>query len=236
MSALLEVRELVSGYGTGQVLRGVDLTVYPGEVVALLGRNGMGKTTFMHTVMGMVRPISGSVKVDGEEVAGMAPHQIAKRGLGLVPQGRRVFSQLSVEENLRIAIRKSTAGSWTLERVYELLPRLEERRKNRGNQLSGGEQQMLVIGRALLGNPRLLLLDEPSDGLAPAIVSQITELLRDLCREEGLAAVLVEQDLRSAFALAGAIHVMERGRLVHSSPTADFRKDAQTARRLLGVS
>lgn len=236
MTALLEVHDLISGYGSGHVLHGVDLRVHPGEVVAILGRNGMGKTTFVHTVMGMVPPTSGSVTVDGEEVAGLAPHDIAQRGLAIVPQGRRVFAQLTVEENLRIAIRRSSAGNWTLEKVYEFLPRLAERRKNHGNQLSGGEQQMLAIGRALLGNPRLLLLDEPSDGLAPAIVSQITDLLHSLCSEEGLAAVLVEQDLRSAFALAGTIHVMERGRFVHSASTAEFRRDAATARRLLGVS
>lgn len=234
MTALLHVVGLVSGYGTGNVVRGVDLTVEQGQVVALLGRNGVGKTTFVHTVMGMITPTAGSVLVDGEDVAGLPAHRIARRRLALVPQGRRVFAALTVEENLRIA-QRDTHGRWGVDDVYELLPRLRERRRHRGHQLSGGEQQMLAIGRALLGNPRLLLLDEPSDGLAPAIVLQITELIRSLCENEGLAALLVEQDLRSAFALADTIHVMERGTLVHTAPTAEFRRDPATARRLLGV-
>lgn len=236
MAPLLEVRGLVSGYGAGRVVQGVDLDVREGEVVALLGRNGAGKTTFVHTVMGMIRPVSGSVLVAGEDVAGHPPHDIARRGVGLVPQGRRIFAPLTVEENLRIAARRSGSKRWTVRQVYEMLPQLAERRRNRGNQLSGGEQQMLAIGRALLGNPRLMLLDEPSDGLAPAVVAQVTELMKSLCSQEGLSAVLVEQDLRSAFALASTVHVMERGRLVHSGPTVEFRRDATTARRLLGVS
>jgi branched-chain amino acid transport system ATP-binding protein len=235
MTALLEVRQLVSGYGTGQVIRGIDLSIESGQVVALLGRNGVGKTTFVHTILGMVRPSSGSVRFDGEEVAGLPTHAIARHRIALVPQGRRVFGALTVEENLRIAVRDAP-GPWTIDRVYELLPRLRERRRNRGHQLSGGEQQMLAIGRGLLGNPRLLLLDEPSDGLAPAVVTEIIDLLRSLCKGEKLAALLIEQDLRSAFALADTIHIMDRGRLVHSASTAAFRRDRATARRLLGVS
>ena len=235
MSALLAVRGLSAGYGAGQVLHGVDLDVAAGQVVALLGRNGVGKTTFIHAVMGLIRPSAGSIRFDGAELAGVAPHTVARAGIGLVPQGRRVFAPLTVEENLRIAVRRaSDGGPWTVERVYDLLPRLAERRRHRGHQLSGGEQQMLAIGRALLGNPRLLLLDEPSDGLAPAVVRQVTDVVAELAGE-GLAALLVEQDLRAAFALADTVHVMEKGALVHSAATAEFRRDAATARRLLGV-
>lgn len=235
MTAALQVQGLVAGYGGGRVLHGIDLEVREGEVVAVLGRNGVGKTTLMHSLMGIVRPASGSVRVQGHELAGQPPHQIARHGLALVPQGRRIFGELTVEENLRIAARKSSRARWSLSDVYGLLPRLADRCRNRGDQLSGGEQQMLAIGRALLGNPTLLLLDEPSDGLAPAIVGQITELISSLCTREGLAVVLVEQDLRSAFTLAGTVHVMEKGQLVHSASTADFRRDPDTAKRLLGV-
>ena len=239
---LLSVRDLRAGYAGTTVLDGVDFTVPAGAVVALLGRNGVGKSTFVHTVMGMLKPYSGSIRVDGRELAGAAAHTVARSGVAIVPQGRRVFAPLTVEENLRIAARASRAskasrgggGPWTPERVYELMPRLAERRANRGDQLSGGEQQMLAIGRALLRNPRLLLLDEPSDGLAPAVIDVIAELLEGL-RGEGIAAVLVEQDLHLAFRLADEVAVMQKGRIVHRSSTADFRQDRARAHSLLGV-
>jgi branched-chain amino acid transport system ATP-binding protein len=236
---LLSVRDLRAGYAGTTVLDGVDFTVPAGAVVALLGRNGVGKSTFVHTVMGMLKPYSGSIRVDGRELAGAAAHTVARSGVAIVPQGRRVFAPLTVEENLRIAARASKAsrgggGPWTPERVYELMPRLAERRANRGDQLSGGEQQMLAIGRALLRNPRLLLLDEPSDGLAPAVIDLIAELLEGL-RGEGIAAVLVEQDLHLAFRLADEVAVMQKGRIVHRSSTADFRRDRARAHSLLGV-
>ncbi|MER5225568.1 ABC transporter ATP-binding protein [Streptomyces flaveus] len=239
---LLSVRDLRAGYAGTTVLDGVDFTVPAGAVVALLGRNGVGKSTFVHTVMGMLKPYSGSIRVDGRELAGAAAHTVARSGVAIVPQGRRVFAPLTVEENLRIAARASKAskasrgggGPWTPERVYELMPRLAERRANRGDQLSGGEQQMLAIGRALLRNPRLLLLDEPSDGLAPAVIDLIAELLEGL-RGEGIAAVLVEQDLHLAFRLADEVAVMQKGCIVHRSSTADFRRDRARAHSLLGV-
>ncbi|MDX3587663.1 ABC transporter ATP-binding protein [Streptomyces europaeiscabiei] len=236
MTDLLSVRGLRAGYAGTTVLDGVDLTVPVGTVVALLGRNGVGKSTFVHTVMGMLKPTSGSVRVDGRELAGAAAHTIARSRVAIVPQGRRVFAPLTVEENLRIAARavRSERGPWTQERVYELMPRLAERRGNRGDQLSGGEQQMLAIGRALLRNPRLLLLDEPSDGLAPAIVDLIAGVLEGL-RGEGIASVLVEQDLHLAFRLADEVAVMQKGRIVHRSSTTDFRKDRERAHSLLGV-
>ncbi|MFI0446360.1 ABC transporter ATP-binding protein [Actinomadura sp. 6N118] len=237
MTNSLAVRGLKAGYEGTTVLDGVDFTVPTGTVVALLGRNGVGKSTFMHTVMGMLKPYSGSVLVDDHELAGAPAHIVARHGVAIVPQGRRVFAPLTVEENLHIAAgprRGNEPGRWTVARIYELMPRLAERRNNRGDQLSGGEQQMLAIGRALLRNPRLLLLDEPSDGLAPAVIDQVADVLEGL-RGEGIAAVLVEQDLHLAFRLADEVAVMQKGRIVHRSSTQDFRTDRNRAHALLGV-
>ena len=230
---LLEVTDLVAGYAGSRVLNGVSLSVVAGEAVALLGRNGVGKTTFMETVMGMVRPSGGRVEVDGVDVTGKSPHVVSRLGVGIVPQGRRVFAPLTVEENLQISVRKRS-GDWTVERVYDLMPRLRERRTNLGSQLSGGEQQMLAIGRALLGSPRLMLLDEPSDGLAPAVVDQVGDILRELAGT-GMAILLVEQDLHLAFDVADRVAVMTKGEIVHSSSVAEFRSDERRANALLGV-
>ncbi|WP_395109071.1 ABC transporter ATP-binding protein [Actinomadura sp. SCN-SB] len=233
MTDLLTVRGLSAGYDGTTVLDGVDFTVPAGGVVALLGRNGVGKTTFVHTIMGMIKPYAGSILIGDRELAGAPAHVVARNGVAIVPQGRRVFAPLTVEENLRIAAGRKP-GRWTPERIYDLMPRLAERRTNRGDQLSGGEQQMLAIGRALLRDPRLLLLDEPSDGLAPAIIDQVAELLEGL-RGEGIAAVLVEQDLHLAFRLADDVAVMQKGRIVHRGPLTDFRADRDRAHKLLGV-
>ncbi len=230
--ALLQVEDLVAGYAGSRVLNGVSLRVRAGEAVTLLGRNGVGKTTFIETVMGMVRASSGHVYVDGRDVTGKQPHVVSNAGVAIVPQGRRVFAPLTVEENLEIAVRKG--GEWTVERVYDLMPRLRERRTNLGSQLSGGEQQMLAIGRALLCSPRLMLLDEPSDGLAPTIVEQVGEILIDLART-GLAVLIVEQDLRLAFDVADRVAVMTKGSIVHESSVAEFRRDGARAQALLGV-
>ncbi len=236
MTALLEVRGLSAHYGVIHALQGVDLDVGGEQVVALFGRNGVGKTTLVSAVMGMLRPTSGSVRFDGRELAGAPPHVIARAGIGLVPQGRRVFAALTVEENLGIAARAAAGDrAWTPERVYDLLPRLADRRRNRGHQLSGGEQQMLAIGRALLGNPRLLLLDEPSDGLAPRIVDDIVEVLAEL-RAEGIPALLVEQNLGMALRLADVVAIMTKGQIVYRATAAEFRADPETARTLLGVA
>ncbi len=234
-AALLEARGLVAGYAGSRVLDGVDLHVGAGEVVTLLGRNGVGKTTLVSAVMGLVRLSAGQVLVDGHDVTGRPSHAVARAGVAIVPQGRRVFAPLTVEENLAISARGGHGAAWTPQRVYELLPRLAERRGNLGSQLSGGEQQMLAIGRALLGNPRLLLLDEPSDGLAPAIVDQVGDVLRTLTGE-GIAVLLVEQDLHLAFAVATRVVVMAKGRVVHESSVAAFRADGARARELLGVA
>ncbi|MGH3713658.1 MAG: ABC transporter ATP-binding protein [Micromonosporaceae bacterium] len=235
MSRALTIENLISGYAGSSVLHGVQLDVPAESVVAVLGRNGMGKTTLINTVMGLVRPSAGSVRLGEVELAGLRPDQIAKAGVALVPQGRRVFAPLTVAEHLTLAERLGRArGPWRTSRVIELMPRLGERLGHRGDQLSGGEQQMLAIGRALLTNPSLLLLDEPSDGLAPSVVLQVGETIRELTRE-GLAILLVEQNLRLAFSVANRVAVMEKGRVVLDTTTEDFRSDAVRAHTLLGV-
>jgi branched-chain amino acid transport system ATP-binding protein len=234
VTALLEVEGLRAGYAGSAVLHGVDLTVGEGRAVALLGRNGVGKSTFLSAVMGLLRPSSGSVRLQGRELAGRPAHLVARAGVAIVPQGRRVFADLTVDQNLQVAAGRRSAGPWTPERIHQVLPQLAERRRHRADQLSGGEQQMLAIARALLCNPRLLLLDEPSDGLAPAVVARVAELLGEL-RDQGLSVLLVEQDLRSAFAVADEVAVMRKGEIVHRAPTLQFRGDAALASRLLGV-
>jgi len=232
----LQISGLTSGYGRSSVLQGVDLDVPDGRVLGLLGRNGVGKTTLIHTVMGLVRPTGGSITLDGEELAGRRSDQVARAGLALVPQGRRIWPNLDVTEHLDLASRRGGgAGIWTVPKILELLPRLGERRNHLGGQLSGGEQQMLAIARALLTGPRMLLMDEPSDGLAPTIVDQIGGVIGAL-KEQGVTVLLVEQDLHLAFLVADEITVMVKGQIAHRCSTADFRADEPTARRLLGVA
>jgi len=237
--ALLEVRGLTAGYAGSTVLHGVDLAVPAGTVVGLLGRNGVGKSTLVSAVMGLLRPYTGVVLLDGVDLAGRPPDALARAGVGLVPQGRRVFASLTVAEHLMIAARagrraRSRPGAWTRDRVLALLPRLGERLRHRGDQLSGGEQQMLAIARALLTNPRLLLLDEPSDGLAPALVAQVGEVIAELAGG-GIGILLVEQNLHLAFEVAQRIAVMEKGRIAIDVPTPRFRADPARAKALLGV-
>jgi branched-chain amino acid transport system ATP-binding protein len=231
----LQVRELVAGYDRGTVLRGVDLELDHGAVLGLLGRNGVGKTTLVMTLMGLVPVTSGSVRLDGVELAGRRPDVVARAGVGLVPQGRRVWAPLTVADHLALASARGRPGRWTVDSVLDLVPRLRERRRQPAGQLSGGEQQMLAIARALVTNPRLVLLDEPSEGLAPAIVERVTEVVTAM-RAEGVAVLLVEQDLHLAFGVSDEIAVMDRGRIVHRVPTAEFRRDPATAHRLLGVA
>jgi branched-chain amino acid transport system ATP-binding protein len=230
----LEVRGLVSGYDRGTVLRGVELDLSAGAVLGLLGRNGVGKSTLLMTLAGLVPATAGSVRLDGTELVGLRPDRIARSGVALVPQGRRVWATLTVGEHLTLSSGRRT-GTWTVDAVLDLLPRLAERRRQYAGQLSGGEQQMLAVARALLTNPRLVLLDEPSDGLAPAIVEQIGGVITTM-RAEGVAVLLVEQDLHLAFGVADEIAVMAKGELVHRVPTAEFRRDPNTAHRLLGVA
>jgi branched-chain amino acid transport system ATP-binding protein len=235
MTVLLEIRDLVAGYDGSRVLNEVALHVDAGEAVTLLGRNGVGKTTLVHTIMGFIRPSQGTVRLDGKDTTGQPSSVMARSGVAIVPQGRRVFASLTVEEHLQIADRQRSRGEWTRQRVYETMPRLAERRDHLAAQLSGGEQQMLAIGRALLGNPRLLLLDEPSDGLAPVIVDHIQDLLLSLI-SGGMAVLLVEQNLRLALSLASRVLVMSKGVIVHESSVVDFRSDAARAHALLGVT
>jgi branched-chain amino acid transport system ATP-binding protein len=237
VTTLLRIDRLHAGYGAGDILHGVDLELEEGHVLALLGRNGVGKTTLVHSVVGLLRPRAGSVRLGDRDLAGRSSHEIARAGIALVPQGRRIFSRLSVEENLKLT--RHTADSrppqWTLEKVYDLLPRLYERRRHRGNELSGGEQQMVAIGRALLANPRVLLFDEPSEGLAPLIVDRVTETIASL-REQGLSAVLVEQNLHVALALADNVAIMTKGEIVYRGTNAEFRQSPSVARAQLGIS
>ena len=235
---MLKISDLHCYYGTAHILQGVDLEVGDGEVVALLGRNGMGKTSLVRSITGMTPPLlgRGSVVWDGEDLAGLPSYEIAKRGVGLVPQGRHIFGSLSVLENLTVAARPAGDGDgWTLDRVYEFFPRLKDRLNNRGKNLSGGEQQMLAIGRALMTNPRLLVMDEPSEGLAPIVIGQIRERLEAL-KGSDLSILLVEQNLGLALALADRISVLgENGHVVWEGLPAELDGDAQAKRQHLGV-
>lgn len=231
----VEVRGLVAGYQQGRVLHGVDLDIERGRVLALLGRNGVGKSTLVMTLAGLVAPSAGSVRLDGRELAGKRPDQIGRAGVALVPQGRRVWAPLTVREHLDLAAGRSPGGLWTVPRVLELLPRLDERQSQPAGLLSGGEQQMVAIARGLLTNPQLVLLDEPSEGLAPAIVDQVADVIVTMSRE-GVTVLLVEQDLHLAFTVADEVAVMAKGTVVHRADTLAFRRDPATAHRLLGVA
>ncbi len=221
-------------YGDSHVLQGVDLVVGEGEVVALLGRNGMGKTTTISAIVGLVPPRRGSVRFGSDELVGRAPYDIARLGIGLVPQGRRLFPELTVRENLTLAMRTSGGASWTLDRIHEMFPILEMRGQVPAGRLSGGEQQMAAIARALLTNPRLILLDEPSEGLAPIIVEQIGEIVADL-RDRGLSVLLVEQNLPMALAVADRCSIMSKGVIVYEGTAAELAADEEARARHLGV-
>jgi len=230
----LQVRDLFAGYQGSTVLQGTSLHVEPGEVLTILGRNGVGKTTLVNTIAGLVRATKGSIRLQGVELAGQPPHRIGRAGVGLVPQGRRVFGPLTVEENLAVAQRWGRKGRWNADAIYDFMPKLSDRRAQRADQLSGGEQQQLAIARALLTNPSLLLLDEPSDGLAPMAVQQVRELVSDLVGE-GLSVLLVEQNLALGLSVAHRVAVMVKGQIVLDVSPEDFRSDRQRAHELLGV-
>jgi len=233
---MLEVRDLHSGYGEAVVIRGVSLDVAPGEIVALLGRNGMGKTTLIRSIMGLVPPQvrAGSVTWRGDNLVGMKPHDIAARKIAIVPQGRRLFPSLTVTEHLTMLKSARAKDGWTVDRVFGILPRLAERRHHRGGQLSGGERGMLAVGRALMIDPQLILMDEPSEGLAPVMVQHLESIILDL-KKEGLSILLVEQNLYSALAVADRVYIMETGQIVHQGDAKELSGQTDLLFQRLGV-
>jgi branched-chain amino acid transport system ATP-binding protein len=233
---MLEVRALETAYGRSQVLFQVDFFIGKGEVVTLLGRNGMGKTTTVRSVMGITRPKAGTIAFDGKPIQGLQSYRIAQAGLGLVPEGRQVFPNLTVRENLvaTAANRIRQQRPWTLERVYELFGNLKERQGHYGNQLSGGEQQMLAIGRALMTNPRLLILDEATEGLAPLVRAEIYRSIERL-KAEGLSILVIDKDVAALTRVADRHYVLEKGRVVWSGTSAGLAASAEVRHRYLGV-
>jgi len=233
MAELLRVAGLSSGYGESVVVQDIDFALEAGRSLALLGRNGTGKTTLLNTIIGVTRRHGGTIALAGRDVTALAAHQRAAAGIGWVPQERNIFKSLSVDENLTAVARP---GPWTPERVYAMFPRLEERRANMGNQLSGGEQQMLAVARALVLNPKLLLLDEPLEGLAPIIVQELLRSIERLVRDEGLSAIIVEQNPKQILPITHQALVLDRGQIVHSAASADLLADREMLDRWLAVA
>jgi len=233
MAELLKVEKLRAGYGEAVVIDGVSLSLGAGETLALLGRNGTGKTTFINTLAGATQQHGGSITLDGVALHRLAPHQRAAAGIGWVPQERNIFKSLTVHENLTAVARP---GKWDPEGVYRMFPRLAERKGNLGNQLSGGEQQMLAVGRALVVNPQLLLLDEPLEGLAPIIVEELLRAIRRITQEERLAAIIVEQHPQAILAISDRAVVLDHGTVVHAGTAQGLRDAPELVDRLLGVS
>jgi branched-chain amino acid transport system ATP-binding protein len=231
--SLLEVSGLNSYYGDSHILFDVSLRVEAHEVVALLGRNGAGKSTTLKSLMGLVRPRSGAIVFEGVDVTGKPAHAIARAGVQLVPEDRRVFGSLDVEENLVLAS-LTASEAWPIERIYDIFPRLAERRRSRGTDLSGGEQQMLAIARALIRDPKLMLLDEPFEGLAPVIVHNLMDACRKLI-EVGQTIVLVEQNLAATLTLAERVYIINNGHIVHQGPASEIKKNPDVLRRYLGI-
>jgi branched-chain amino acid transport system ATP-binding protein len=238
MDEILAMRDVTAGYGATVVLDHVSLSVDTGTTLAVLGRNGVGKTTLLATIIGHSTHHDGGITFAGRFIERLKPYRRARLGIGVVPQEREIFPSLTVEENLTVAARGMDSGTegWTLERVYALFPNLAERRRGMGNQLSGGEQQMLAIARALMGNPSLLLLDEPLEGLAPVIVDRLLEALLLLRSETGLTMVLTEQQVRLALEFSDNAIILDRGRVVHSAPSAELLADPERLSELIGVA
>jgi branched-chain amino acid transport system ATP-binding protein len=232
--AILEVKDIHTYYGDAYVLQGLSLSLEQGQILGLLGRNGAGKTTLVNSIIGFTPPRRGSVVFKGAEITSLPSFETVRRGMGLVPQGRRVFPTLSVEENLRVAARGTSRKGWTLERIYELFPRLAERRAQRARTLSGGEQQMLAIARGLMTNPDCLIMDEPSEGLAPIIIQAVWQIIGRLKRE-GLSILLVEQNAALALQLVDYVHVMSKGRVVYSAEPARLQADEAVKAKYLGI-
>ena len=234
---LLAVEGLHAHYGKSHVLHGVSLGVDAGEIACLLGRNGVGKSTTLKSIMGLVAPSAGTVTFKGRPIAGLPPYRVARLGLGYVPEERRIFPTITVKENLLMGIKAGAPprdGGWGLERVYEFFPRLRERERQRAGTLSGGEQQMLTIGRTLMGNPQVLLVDEPTEGLAPMVVEQVERILGEIHRS-GTPVLLVEQSMETALALAQRVYVMSKGQIVFSGTMADLQANADVRKQYLEV-
>jgi len=233
MSAALVARDVHTYYGKSHILQGVSLEVAEGKITTLLGRNGAGKTTTLRSLMGLTPAREGEIIIFGNETTHLPPFRIAALGVGYVPEGRRVFANLTVEENLLVPMERG--GPWTIERIYELFPRLGERKMNRGRQLSGGEQEMLAIARALLLNPKLLMLDEPSQGLAPLVVREVFKIVAEM-RREGISVLLVEQNARMSLEIADYAYVLDDGRVVYSGPARELAADEARVEALAGAS
>jgi branched-chain amino acid transport system ATP-binding protein len=229
----LQAEGLQTFYGKSHILHGVAIEVCEGEIVALLGRNGAGKTTTLRSLMGLTPPREGTVRLFGAKTIGFPPYRLAAMGVGYVPEGRRIFTNLTVEENLMVPMERP--GPWTIPRIYQLFPGLAQRKANKGSQLSGGEQEMLSISRALLLNPKLLMLDEPSQGLAPLIVEQVFKVVKT-ARAEGVSVLLVEQNVRAAVEIADRAYVLDDGRVVYEGNAGEFARDEQRVRELAGAS
>jgi branched-chain amino acid transport system ATP-binding protein len=235
MTPLLSVQQIHAAYGLSRVLFGISLDVMPGECVCLLGRNGVGKTTTIRCVMGLLRPTGGQIRWKTTDIAGWSPHRVARAGIGFVPEDRRVFAELSVWENLEVAARAAhRPGRWNIPAVYDLFPALSELRDRPAGHLSGGEQQMLTIARTLMGNPELLLLDEPSEGLAPLVVQTLLGKIGEL-KAPGLTILLAEQGVDFSLALADRVYVLQKGSIRHSGPSAELREDFALRDRLLAL-
>ncbi len=229
----LKVTGLHTYYGKSHILKGIDFNVDQGELVTLLGRNGAGKSTTLRSLMGLTPAREGTIEIFGNDTTRWPAYRIATLGVGFVPEGRRIFANLTVDENLRVPVDRP--GPWNVQRIYQLFPRLEERKGNKGRQLSGGEQEMLAIARTLLLNPKLLLLDEPSQGLAPLIVQEVFKVIV-AARGEGMSVLLIEQNVRAAVEIADRAYVLDDGNIVYSGPAAEFGRDEERVRALAGAS
>ena len=225
---MLSISGLNTHYGASHILQGVDLEMATGRIAAILGRNGVGKTTTVKTIMGLVQPSSGSIRLDSAAITGWAPHRVARAGVAYVPEGRLIFPDLTVIENIKVAER-TPAKAWPIAKLLELFPALNERQRNKGSQLSGGEQQMLAIARALVSDPKVLLLDEPSQGLAPLVVRELARVIRLLC-DAGVTILLIEQNMKLAEVVADELHIMVKGRIVYSADPQRFRAEEDQIR------
>jgi len=233
MPDLLAIDELRAGYGEAVVIPKMSLSLGEGQVLALLGRNGTGKTTLINSIVGVTRRFSGTIRLGANDVTSLRPDQRARAGIGWVPQERNIFRSLTVEENMTAVVQP---GPWTVKKIYEMFPRLEERKNNFGNQLSGGEQQMLALGRALVLNPKVLLLDEPTEGLAPIIVDELLAALGKITRAGGICSIIVEQNARKILGLADRVVILERGTIVHDAASAALKADPAVLEQFLGVA